>query len=271
MTIAEILQYFDDHAGAISAAAAIAVPICGGAWVLYRHFFPGKKNGGGPGTEVAEIVKTLQEGHRQQLGDAAEREETLRGQVRQLTEAVQALADQRGKSGAPAGIDAALAHLAKGETDAAESVFYEVKERRKKAGAGALKEAAAAAARHIGALAYLHDTDKAMAAYREAVDLDPENADGWNRLGNLLFRTGDLNGAERAYGRFLSLGNLVDDDDEIIAIATSNLGNLYQTRGDLDRAEAMYRKSLALFREVGAAPKIERFESLLAELRNERR
>ncbi len=26
--------------------------------------------------------------------------------------------------GAPAGIDAALAHLAKGETDAAESVYY---------------------------------------------------------------------------------------------------------------------------------------------------
>ena len=50
-----------------------------------------------------------------------------------------------------------------------------------------------------------------------------------------------------------------------------NLGNLYQTRGDLDRAEEMYRKSLALFREVGAKPKVEHIESLLAKLRNERR
>ena len=41
--------------------------------------------------------------------------------------------------------------------------------------------------------------------------------------------------------------------------------------GDLDRADEMYRKSLALFHEVGATPKIERIETLLTELRNERR
>ena len=49
-----------------------------------------------------------------------------------------------------------------------------------------------------------------------------------------------------------------------------NLGNLYQTRGDLDRAEEMYRKSLALFRAVGATPRIEHVEALLARLRDER-
>ncbi len=177
--------------------------------------------------------------------------------------------------------------------------------RRKKAGADARKEAATAA-RRLGALAFFHDTDKAMAAYREAVDLDPENALGWNQLGYLLNRTGDLDGAERAFGRVLSLGNLVADD-AMIAIATGNLGNVYRTRGELDRAEEMYRKGLALdealghkegmasqygnlanlyktrgdleraeemykkglelFRQVGAALQIEQTERLLAELR----
>lgn len=46
---------------------------------------------------------------------------------------------------------------------------------------------------------------------------------------------------------------------------------VFSTRGEFDRAEELYRKSLALFREVGAAPKVEHIESLLAELRNERR
>ncbi|KKK73245.1 hypothetical protein LCGC14_2895770, partial [marine sediment metagenome] len=119
-----------------------------------------------------------------------------------------------------------------------------VKERRKAEGAAALKEAASAA-RHIGALAFLHDTDKALAAYREAVDLDPDNADGWNRLGYLLRRTGDLDNAEQACRRVLALGNRVDNQ-ELLAVATGNLGILYSTRGDLDRAEEMYGKSLAL-------------------------
>ena len=215
-----IWDFIITESGAAGVIAALLIAAIGGTWVFYHRIISGKEKGGGPSTEVAEIVKTLLEVHRQQLGDAVEREESLRGQVRQLTEAVQALADQRGKPGAPAGIDAALAHLAKGETDAAESVFYEVKERRKKAGAGALKEAATAA-RHLGALAFSHDTENARAAYREAVDLDPENADGWNQLGHILNRTGDLDGAERAYGRVLSLGNLVDDDENRVSYSLS--------------------------------------------------
>ena len=46
-----------------------------------------------------------------------------------------------------------------------------------------------------------------------------------------------------------------------------NLGIVYRTRGDLDRAEEMYEKSLELFRQVGAAPKIEKVVGWFAELR----
>ena len=320
----------------ISAYFAIAAALVGGAWALYRHFSTksgddrttqqvtdGDRNiqvertGGdvtihaGADVDVAAIVDKLADSARRegalsaQLDDAAQREEALRDQNRQLTDAVQALSDQRNEPDAPAGIDEALALLAKGKTDAAEAVFRKVKQHRKAEGEKSFKEAAAAA-RHIGALAFLHDTDKALSAYREAVDLDPDDPDGWNRLGHLLHRIGDLEGAEGAYGHVLFLGNRTDDK-EILAVATGNLGNVYQTRGDLDRAEEMYRKSLELnealgrkegmanqygnlgnlyktrgdleragemykkglelFRQVGAAPQIEQAEHLLAELR----
>ncbi len=95
MTIQAIWDFINTKPGVASVIAMVGIAVIGGAWALYRHFFPGKEICGSPSTNVAEIVKTLQEGHRQQLKDAVEREETLRGQVRQLTEAVQALADQR--------------------------------------------------------------------------------------------------------------------------------------------------------------------------------
>jgi tetratricopeptide (TPR) repeat protein len=219
----------------------IVATLVAGVWVLYRYF--SEKTGEAAEVDVNAIVATLQEGHRNQLHDAAQREETLRDQVGQLTEAVQALSIERDKPDAPAGIDEALALLSKGETGAAEAVFQEVKEHRK-------AEEAAAAARHIGALAFLHDTEKALAAYHEAVDLDSDNADGWNRLGHLLYRTGDIDDAEQAFMRVLALGNRVENQ-ELIAIATGNLGLLYSTRGDLDRAEEMYKKSLAIEEALG--------------------
>ena len=209
----------------------------------------------GADVDVNVIVERLEERARRegvlsvQLQDANQRAEDLRGQVRQLTEAVEALKAEGTKPDAPPEIDQALRLLSEGETEAAEAVFEEVKARRKAEGEGALKEAAAAA-RHIGALAYLHDTGKAVAAYREAVDLDPDDPDGWNQLGHLLDRTGDLDGAAEAYKRVLSFGNRAADQ-AIIAAATGNLGTLYQVQGELDHAEEMYRKALNLNEALG--------------------
>ena len=45
-----------------------------------------------------------------------------------------------------------------------------------------------------------------------------------------------------------------------------NLGAIYQTRGELDRAEEMYEKSLALFKAVGAAPKVKQVQAWLDSL-----
>ncbi len=238
-----IKEFLTDNAVLLSAIAAV-VAIASFCSAPFRRLFAK------PESDVQAIVQKLRETARQegalstQLDDAHQRIGDLEDQNRQLTAAVEALKVEGGKPDAPPAIDQAFRLLSVGETEAAEAVFEEVKARRKAEGEGALKEAAAAA-RHIGALAFLHDTDKALAAYREAVALDPDDPIGWTQLGHLLDRTGDLDGAAEAYNRVLSLGNR-SADQSLIATATGNLGILYDIRGDLDRAEEMYRKSLEL-------------------------
>lgn len=40
----------------------------------------------------------------------------------------------------------------------------------------------------------------AAAAYRSTVNLDPSHKDAWKRIGNLLTKLGDFEGADEAYG-----------------------------------------------------------------------
>lgn len=115
----------------------------------------------------------------------------------------------------------------------------------------------ARALRNLGALAFLHDSEKALVAYNEAVQLDPDDADGWNQLGSLRYRTGQIDGAFEAFERVLSLGNAVKDKS-LIAIATGNLGNLYKTRGDVDLACENWAKSRDLYAEIGIAGMVEK-------------
>jgi tetratricopeptide (TPR) repeat protein len=104
--------------------------------------------------------------------------------------------------------------------------------------------------RQKGALAFLHDTEKAVRAYAKATELDPDDPDGWNQLGELQVRIGELDTATCSFERVLALGNRIDDQG-LIAVATGNLGVIYRTRGDIDRAETMFRKSLALDEALG--------------------
>jgi tetratricopeptide (TPR) repeat protein len=104
--------------------------------------------------------------------------------------------------------------------------------------------------RHIGALAFLHNTHKALAAYEKAVSLDPDDSEGWCYLGHLQYRLGNLTKAEKMHRTFLKLEETAGDK-EGLAIAYGNLGLIYRTRGDLAEAEQMHLKSLGLEREVG--------------------
>lgn len=141
--------------------------------------------------------------------------------------------------------------------------------------------------RHIGALAFFHDTQKSLAAYEKAIAFDPSDSEGLRFLGELQFRLGDLVAAERA---FSALANVLQDRSrsigyirlgwlhrvrgdlpaaetitmealslaeraqwlEGIARAHSNLGFIHQTRGDFDRAEKMHLKALAVEEALGS-------------------
>ncbi|MFC1890597.1 tetratricopeptide repeat protein, partial [Thermodesulfobacteriota bacterium] len=175
------------------------------------------------------------------------REQDYQDQIKNLTEAVIALANQRGKPNAPAGIDNALKQLAEGKIEAAIEIFQEIATRETAKGEVAHSKAAEAY-RHLGALAFLHDTQGALDAYLQAVKLDPDNPDGWNQVGRLQNRYGELAQAEQAFRKVLgeSTNNKIWS-----AVAYGNLGILYKTRGDLEQAEVMHRKALVIDEELG--------------------
>ncbi|MES9902174.1 MAG: tetratricopeptide repeat protein [Sedimenticola sp.] len=192
--------------------------------------------------DVADIVEKLQAGHQSELT----RIEANRSDWKQqASEAVEALAKLQGGKEAPPGVNEALKLLKQGKTGAAEAVFRNVISRKDLD----IKEAAAAF-RHLGAIAFLSDTQQALSAYKRATELEPDNISGWNQLGHLYHRVGKLNKAEMAFRKVEALG-AANGDQHALAVAYGNRGNLYQTRGELDQAEAMYRKSLEINEALG--------------------
>lgn len=145
--------------------------------------------------------------------------------------------------------------------------------------------------RHIGALAFLHNTEKALAAYSNAVALDADDPESLRYLGELQYRLGDLSSAETTFETLRALGThnnnprvesmgltrlswirqttgdldraqeLVEEALQLassagwtegIARASSNLGVIHWARGDIDRAEAMLRHAIALEEQMGS-------------------
>ena len=189
---------------------------------------------------INQIVTTLTNKH--QLDVQAKDD-----QIKALTEAVTALSTGKGIDASQSELNAALAALAQGNTTLAKTLFAktaEKAEQQTKQGAEAL--------RNLGALAFLdNNTQEALQAYSRATQLDPDNADGWNMLGLLLDRVGDLTEAIAAYNTVLALGDKHGDKQEI-AIAYGNLGTVYQIRGDLDKAIGFTQKALKLHEDLGS-------------------
>src|SRR5215208_6931919 len=197
---------------------------------------------------VDKLVKKSELAARTQtrLESLEEENSFLRKQVAESVKTVVNLASQKR---APPGINETLALLKQGKTKAAEGIFQTIAHRKEGSIAANRKEAAAAY-RHLGALAYLNDPQKALDAYRRATALDPDNAAGWNRLGQLFYRTGEPSKAETAFRRVLSLCR-AQNDRFLLAMAFNDLGVIYKTRGDLDQAEAIHCKSLEIDKVLG--------------------
>jgi tetratricopeptide (TPR) repeat protein len=169
--------------------------------------------------------------------------------VQPLLDALDALRRRAGDDAA--GIPEAFERLQAGDSAAAAAIFRAAWEA-KAAEIAVARRQAAAAARHYAALAGLHDHDAALAAYEEAARLEPEHAEGWNRLGLAQARGGRLNDAEASFKRLLALGQAAGDD-ALVALAAGNLGLVALLRGDLDQAEAQIRQSLACEAGLGEA------------------
>lgn len=152
--------------------------------------------------------------------------------------------------------------------------------------------------RHIGALAFRHNTQKALGSYERAVTLDPCNSEGWGYLGELQYRLGDIPGAEKSFsilrdfadarsqsvgctrlGWIYKLRGDLQAAEEItseslrlaalsqwsegMARTSGNLGDIYRIRGELDKAEEMQLKALALNESIGGKEGIARAYSNL--------
>lgn len=229
---------------------------------------------------------------------AAEKGEQDAQLIKSLQDTIQALTQQNPQQ---YDIQQAFDRLAQGDTTQAEAIFTAVAEEAKQAGQAANSKEAEAL-RHLGSLAFLHDTQKALTAYQRSTELDPDNWDGWNNLGRLYRRIGELENAENAYttvqklslqqgdrtGEAVAYGNLgivyhirgdldlaIEYHDQSLAIEKElgrkegmanqygNLGNVYQTRGELDRAVEYWKQSLALFQQLGAKDKVALVQSWL--------
>jgi len=74
------------------------------------------------------------------------------------------------------------------------------------------------------------ETEKAIAKYREALEIDPNLAIAWNALSMALRKLGDLDGALEAAQRLIAL----EPED---ALSHTNLSILYQMKGMIPEAE----------------------------------
>lgn len=80
--------------------------------------------------------------------------------------------------------------------------------------------------------------DRAEAAYRKAIELDPSLANAYTNLGNLEYRRGNIDAARREYERALSI-------DAEQPEAFYNLGFLALEHGDAESAVDLFRQALS--------------------------
>ena len=83
------------------------------------------------------------------------------------------------------------------------------------------------------------ELDSAEECLRKVIELDPEHARAYNKLGVIFARRDDLRQAEDCFNEAVALDNQ-------LASAHSNLGNIYAERNWIDRAKVAYERALAL-------------------------
>ncbi len=145
--------------------------------------------------------------------------------------------------------EAAIERLLKdGKTDEAEALLRRLAEKDVAEGAQANKRAAQRF-RQIGAYAFLNNTKKALDAYARAAELDPDDPEGWNRLGQLQLRYGDLKAARASFEKLLALRNRIDDP-RIEYYARVALGETDEAAGNREPALDQYEQATVLIKAL---------------------
>lgn len=200
-----------------------------------QHFGDTHNNYGYDDNKVAELAVKLASEFRKEDAET----------IKSLQETIQALTQVNAQK---YDIQQAFELLDQGDTTQAEAIFAAVAAEARQTGNEA-NNREAEALRHLGSLAFLHDTQKAFAAYKRSTELDTDNLSGWNQLGHLYRRLGELENAENAYMAVLKRS---ESNKNAQAVAYGNLGIVYRIRGDLGWALGYHEKALALNREVGS-------------------
>ena len=129
----------------------------------------------------------------------------------------------------------------------AEAIFREVAVDRERAAAGARRDAAAAW-RHLGAIARLSDPARARDAYARAIALEPSSVEGLFWYGWLQHRAGRSDEAHASFERALSLA--VPVDEQTTVWLRIGLGDIAMLRGDHSSGVAFYEEALRSARRI---------------------
>ncbi|MEM6405777.1 MAG: tetratricopeptide repeat protein [Pseudomonadota bacterium] len=162
-------------------------------------------------------------------------------------------------------IEKAFVAINAGNTLEAEAIFEEdviQMERQARQAAAQQREflaEAARAARHKGALARFRNTQDALADYRKATELEPDNPINWLYYGDLLLQSGQSNQAQKAYQegwqqaqQVMVLNRKDPDLQRILSAFDDRIGDILQAQGDLDGALARYQQGLSIAEALSA-------------------
>jgi tetratricopeptide (TPR) repeat protein len=209
-----------------------------------------------PNSEIARLLRILEEKekaeafYRGQIVTIQQENQELKRDMRALAVA-QVLDEAEQTNPSPEALDAKRA-LEAGDTLPAEALLR--REELTVAASGREQfRRAAELARQQTALAFLHDTNTALAAARRAADYEPDNLINWWFLGDLLRRAGDFEDANEAYRRISGRLTVLTTHDPMntewqrdLAISHERIGDILEAQGDSAAALSAYRKSLTI-------------------------
>ena len=246
----------------VSAAATIGGAI--GALVLAYTFFS-RRHRQQQQQQTEDLVKHDRDRQRRQSQDVAGIRDDIRkiadslvadaaatslpDQTEQVAEAVTAASED-----AEAGDDRmtrAFALLQAGEPAEAVALFRAVAEE-KTAVVDRDRKQAAAAWRHLGAIAGLADPAQARLAYAKAVELDPSDAESQLMHGFLQNDAGQLAAATAAFHQVLALANQGTTEHQLAWARTGN-GDVLREQGNLPAALESYRADMAIAKRLAEA------------------